>query len=312
MFKFKKEFSFIKHRKLYYIASILIIVIGIGGGLIQGFNYGIDFTGGTMIQVDMKKQVSTEAVQKIAEDMGINVDIVYSGEGNKEIIMRTTQSLTSADRNKLIAALGPDFGVTSADVLAAEQFGPSVGALLKQNAIKAVIIAIICMLIYIAIRFEWKFGIAAILALAHDIAILVGFYGLFQIPINTPFIASILVILGYSINDTIVIFDRIRENLKFMKRSKLDELIDKSINQSLVRSIATSFATVLSIVALYLLGSETIKQFTLPLIVGISVGTLSSILVASPIWYEINLLASKPKYGIDKPKSKGKARQIRA
>ena len=218
MFKFSREFNFMKHRKYFYLVSILIIVITIGGGLIQGYNYGIDFTGGTMIQVDMKKQVPSEDVKKIASDLGINVDVVYAGEGNKEIIMRTTQSLDNTDRHKLISALGTKYGVTQTDVLAAEQFGPSVGTLLKQNAVKSVIIATICMLIYIAIRFEWKFGIAAIVALAHDILIVIGVYGIFQVPVNTPFIASILVILGYSINDTIVIFDRIRENLKFMKK----------------------------------------------------------------------------------------------
>ncbi|MEI8215568.1 MAG: protein translocase subunit SecF [Eubacteriales bacterium] len=312
MLKFKREFKFIKYRKICYLVSILIIVITIGGGLIQGFNFGIDFTGGTMIQIDMKKQVSTENVQTIAKSVGITGDIVYAGEGNREIILRTTQSLTSADRIKFISALGKEYGTTNADVQAAEQFGPSVGSMLEQNAIKAVIIATICMLIYIAIRFEWKFGLAAVAALAHDILIVVGFYGLFQIPINAPFIASILVILGYSMNDTIVIFDRIRENLKIMKRTKLDELIDRSINQSLARSIATSVATLLSIIVLYFMGSETIKQFTLPLIVGITVGTLSSILVASPIWYEINMALDKPKYKLDKPKSKNKYKSMQA
>ena len=303
MFSFKKEFKFIKYRKIGYLVSILVIAIGIGGGFLQGFNFGIDFTGGTMMQIEMKKQVSVEDVKKIVAADKIVADVVYAGEGNTQIIIRTTQSLDSSMRNQLIKDLGVKYGTTNADVLAAEQFGPSIGDLLKQNAIKAMLIAIAFMLIYIAIRFEWKFGIAAIVALVHDIAILVGFYGLFQIPINTPFIASILVILGYSINDTIVIFDRIRENLKILKRTKLDDLIDKSVNQSLVRSIATSFATVLSIVALYILGGETIKQFTLPLIVGISVGTLSSIFVASPIWYEINMLLEKsPKYVADKPK----------
>lgn len=310
MFKFKREFSFIKFRKIGYLISILVIVIGIGGGLLQGFNFGIDFTGGTMMQIDMKKEVPVDEVKQIIKADKIVADVVYAGVGNTQIIIRTTQSLDSSMRNQLIKDLGTKYGTTNADVLSAEQFGPSIGELLKQNAVKAMIIAILFMLVYIAIRFEWKFGIAAIVALIHDIAILIGFYGLFQIPVNAPFIASILVILGYSINDTIVIFDRIRENLKIMKRTKLEDLIDKSINQSLVRSIATSFATVLSIVALYILGGETIKQFTLPLIVGISVGTLSSIFVASPIWYEINMLMEKaPKYVADKPKnSKYKAK----
>jgi preprotein translocase SecF subunit len=297
MFKFNREFTFMKHRKKYYLISVLLIVIGIGGGLIQGFNFGIDFTGGTMMQIDMKQEVAVEDVNTVLKANGITADIVHAGENNREIIIRTTQSLDSALRNQVVSGLGEKFGTTSADVLAAEQFGPSIGELLKQNAIRAVLIACLFMLVYIIIRFEWKFGVAAIIALLHDILILVGFYGLFQIPINSPFIASVLVIVGYSINDTIVIFDRIRENLKIMKKTKFDALIDTSINQTLVRSIATSLTTVLAILALYVMGVETIKQFTLPLIVGITVGTGSSIFVASPIWYELNqLMLVKPKY----------------
>jgi len=296
MFEIKKEFNFIKHRKWYYIVSIIIIIVSIGGGMLQGYNYGIDFTGGTMMQIDMKQEIPVSEIKKILDSNDIEADIVHAGENNREIILRTTQSLDSNMRNALISDLNEKYGTTQDDVLAAEQFGPSVGDLLKKNAVKAVIIAIICMLIYIAVRFEWKFGIAAVIALVHDILILVGFYGLFQIPVNNPFIASILVILGYSINDTIVVFDRIRENLRIMKKSKLEELIDKSINQTLVRSIATSATTVLAILALFIMGGDTIKQFTLPLIIGITSGTCSSIFIASPIWYEINKAMDKPKY----------------
>ncbi len=296
MFDFKREFEFIRHRRLYYIISALIIVITIGGGLIQGFNFGIDFTGGTMMQIDMGKEVPVSEIKKIINDNDITADIVHAGEGNREIILRTTQSLDSSMRNALLEDLGAQYGITQDNVLAAEQFGPSVGDLLKKNAVRAVLIAVMFMLIYIAVRFEWKFGIAAVIALIHDLLVLIGFYGLFQIPINNPFIASVLVILGYSINDTIVVFDRIRENLKIMKKSRLDELIDKSMNQTLVRSTVTSLTTILAIFILFILGGDTIKQFTLPLIVGILSGTYSSIFIASPVWYQINKFLDKPKY----------------
>ena len=152
------------------------------------------------------------------------------------------------------------------------------------------------MLIYIIVRFEWKFGVGAVVALIHDVLMMVAFYGLFQIPINNAFIASILIIVGYSVNDTIVIFDRIRENLKIMKKNRLEELIDKSINQTLVRSLMTSLTTIIAIIPLLILGGETIRNFILPLFVGIVAGAASSIFIASPIYYQLDRLVNKPKY----------------
>jgi preprotein translocase SecF subunit len=189
-----------------------------------------------------------------------------------------------------------EFNIDEDNVLSVEQFSPSVGELMKSNAVKAVLIATFCMLVYIIIRFEWKFGIAAIVALAHDVLVLIAFYGLFQIPINNPFIASILIVVGYSINDTIVIFDRIRENLRFMKKSRLEELIDKSINQTLFRSIMTSVTTIIAVIPLFILGGQTIRDFTLPLILGILAGGASSITIASPVYYQIDRWVNRPKY----------------
>lgn len=177
-----------------------------------------------------------------------------------------------------------------------EQFSASVGSLLKMNAFKALLIATIGMLIYIIIRFEWKFGIAAVASLIHDVLIMIAFYGLFHIPINNPFIAAILTIIGYSVNDTIVIFDRIRENLKIMRKTKMEELIDKSINQTIVRSLMTSLTTLLAIIPLLILGGETIREFVTPLMVGIVAGAVSSITISNPVYYEIDRMVNKPKY----------------
>ena len=292
----KKEFNFIKYRKYFYIISIAIIVIGIGSGLIRGFNYGIDFTGGTMLHIDMEQTVSVEEITDILENNDIEATIVHAGEGNREIIIKTTQALGNDERQSLLSDIFKEYDLSDENVLNVEQFSATVGDLLKQNALKAVIIATICMLIYIIIRFEWKFGIAAIIALIHDVLIMIAFYGLFQFQINNPFIAGILIVVGYSINDTIVIFDRVRENSKYIKRNRMEELLDKSINQTLGRSIMTSLTTIIAIIPLFVLGGEIIRNFTLPLIVGILAGAFSSITIASPVYFQLDKLVYKPKY----------------
>lgn len=293
---FKRDFNFIRYKKWYYIISVAVIVIGLGSGFVRGFNTGIDFTGGTMLHLNMNKVVTVKDIEKIMNDNNMDCTVVHAGEGNKEIVIKTTSSLDTKARQELMEAFHEKYGVEEKDIIAIEQFSPSIGKLLKQNAFKAVLIAAIGILIYIIIRFEWKFGIAALVALIHDVLVVVAFYGLFRIPINNPFIAAVLIIVGYSINDTIVVFDRIRENLKIMKKSKLEELVDKSINQTLVRSVMTSVTTVVAIVPLYIMGGATIREFTLPLMIGIVAGAVSSIVIASPVYFELDRLINKPKY----------------
>jgi SecD/SecF fusion protein len=307
MFDIKRQFSFMKYKNYYYIVSVAIMVLGIGIGLIRGFNYGIDFTGGTMMQLDMGKQVTVTdiaEIQKVLVADKIDADIVQAGKGNNEVIIRTVQALDASSRQKVLDDIFAKYNLTNKNVLAIDQFGPSVGDMLKQNAIKAVIIASICMLIYISIRFEWKFGLASILAVMHDVLILIAFYGAFNMPINNPFIAAVLTIVGYSIMDTIVIFDRIRENLGVMKKSKLEELIDHSINQTLGRSLMTSVGTISAIIPLCILGGETIRNFTLPLIIGIIAGTGSSIFIASPLYYQFCTISGGARYKAKKRKNR--------
>ena len=296
-FAIKKEFDFIGIRKKYYILAAAIIIIGLGLGMIRGFNYGIDFTGGTMMQFDMKKQVAITEVENSLKQVGVNAsEIVYGGENNEEIIIRTMDSLDNDARNKVISQFNKDFSIDEDDILSVEQFGPSIGKDLRNNAIKAVLIAAVGMLIYIAFRFEWKFGVAAIVGVAHDVLMVLALYGILNITINSPFIAGILTVVGYSINDTIVIFDRIRENIGFMKKNKTDELINVSINQTLSRSIMTSATTLLVMVPMIVITSDSIREFMIPLVIGVLVGTLSSIFMCSPIYYELCQLTGGPKY----------------
>lgn len=302
----KKYFNVIRHRKVYYIITVLILLIGLGAGGIRGYNYGIDFTGGTMLQMDLKSHQPVASVQQVLDDQGVDGEIVYAGENQEQVIIRTIQSLDNDQRKELINGMEEAFDVTDKEVLSIEQFGPSVGQELRNNALIAVLIASLGMLIYIIIRFEWKFGLAAIAGVAHDVLMVLAFYGLFSITINSPFIAGVLTVVGYSINDTIVVFDRIRENLGIMKKSNTEELIDTSINQTLGRSIMTSFTTLLVMIPLFILTGPAIREFVLPLMIGVTVGCASSIFVASPIYYELCRITGGPRYKGAKSRKKNK------
>ena len=283
-----KTFSFIKHRKIFYIVSVSIIVIGLLWSVIFGMNYGIDFTGGTTIQVDLGKQVAIEDVEKTLKDYELDPQIIYAGEGNTQVVIKTIKSLDNAGRNEVINTLEQAYGITEDDVLASEQFGPSVGDELKENALKAIIIASIGMLIYIIFRFKsWKYGFSAVAGVVHDVLIVIAFYAIFGFTVNNPFIAAILTLVGYSINDTIVIFDRIRENKALHTRDNSEVNIDRSINQTLNRTIMTSLTTLVVMVPLCIMVSSSIREFIIPLMVGVIVGCCSSIFICSPLYYDL-------------------------
>ena len=283
-----KTFSFIKHRKVYYIISVSIIVIGLVFMMIGGMNYGIDFTGGTNIQVEMGKQVDISEVEDTLKDYDLDPTIIYAGEGNTQIVIKTIKSLENAERSEIIETLGEKYGVTQDDVLASEQFGPSVGVELKANAVKAVIIAAIGMLIYIVFRFKsWKYGFSAVIGVVHDVLMVIAFYAIFGFTVNNPFIAAILTLVGYSINDTIVIFDRIRENKRIYNKDNNETNIDRSLNQTLNRTIMTSMTTLVVMIPLCIMVSASIREFIIPLMVGVIVGCMSSIFVCSPLYYDL-------------------------
>ncbi len=280
---------FMDKRKIFYCISAGILIIGLAFGLIRGLNYGIDFTGGTMIQLDMGKQVKISQVDNAIKQFDLDPQIIYAGENNDQIVIRTIESLDKAHRAEVINAVNKEFGVKGDDnVVTQEYFGPSVGKELRNNAILAIIISALCMMIYIRIRFrEWKFGGAAMLGVLHDVLIVISFYAIFGITVDNPFIAGILTVVGYSINDTIVIFDRIRENIRYMKRGTLKETIDQSITQTLGRSMMTSLTTLIVMVPIVIIAGEAIREFVFPLMVGVLAGTYSSICVCSPVFYEL-------------------------
>lgn len=296
MFAIKRQFSFIKHRKIYYTVSVVILVIGLAFGLVRGLNYGIDFTGGTMVQIDMGKEVAMEEVEAVLDDRGIEAEVVYAGENNEQIMIRTVDAIENDERSALIADLQQEFGFDDSDILAQELFGPTVGKELRNNAIKAVLLAAVGMLIYIRLRFkEWNFGASAILGVLHDVLIVLTFYAVFNVTVNNPFIAGILTVVGYSINDTIVIFDRIRENNQLMRKDE-EEIIDISINQTLSRSIMTTFTTLIVMVPMFIMTSASMREFILPLMVGVAAGCLSSIFICSPLYYQFSQHKRKTRY----------------
>lgn len=300
MFAIKRQLHVIKNRKKFFLASGAIIVIGLAVSLIGGMNLGIDFTGGTMIHMDMHGQVEEEAIKAIADEQGIatnQMEIVFSGADREEVIIKTNESLDNDQRTALTDALKAEFDTADEDILESEHFGPTVGKELTKNALLSLLLAAIGMLIYIRLRFrEWKFGAAAILGVLHDCLVLVAFYAVFRITVNNPFIAAILTVVGYSINDTIVIFDRVRENAKYSKGVNTEELLDNSINQTLSRSVMTSLTTLIVMVPLLLMTGEAIREFTLPLMVGVIAGCYSSIFICSPLYFVMTRRERQSRY----------------
>ena len=273
---------FIKRRKVFYIISLLIIIPGLVSLVMNGLNLGIDFTGGSIVQVQMDSSVQSAQVRSVLKEIGMDrADVSKSGN---QFLIRTTE-LDQEQTRELLDALESKF--KNVEFLSAESVGASIGKELTNKAILAVIIAALAMLVYISLRFEWTFGIAAIVSEIHDVLFVLGLFSLFQWEINTSFIAAILTVVGYSINDTIVIFDRIRENLRMKRKEDYANLVNRSITQSLNRSINTVLTSLFALVALLVFGGGNIRYFILAMVIGFVVGCYSSIFVASPVWYDI-------------------------
>lgn len=283
----------IEKTKIWFTISLTVIIIGMGFMMFKGLNYGIDFKGGTVIDVKVGKDVNKEDVGNIVDKYAKNKYALKTvNDGSELEIIIQDGVLTEDTNNKLLNDIKKELKLDD-KTINSETIGGTIGKELKEKAFLATIIAMIAMLIYIGIRFELSFGLAAIIALIHDVLITVGVYAIFGIPVNTPFIAAILTIVGYSINDTIVVFDRIRENSKRMRKVELKEIANVSIQQTMSRSINTVLTTLFTITAVYIF-VPSIREFSLPLIIGIAMGAYSSIFIASPIWV---ILKGKKKTG---------------
>ncbi len=284
----------IERRRIFYILSLLIIIPGIISLAVQGLNLGIDFRGGSMLHVKIDPSVTAPAIREALSELDLGeINVQKSGD---EVFIRTKE-LNQEQTKALIEILGNKF--EKMEFLGAESVGATIGNELTRNAILALLIAVALMLVYISIRFEWSFGVAAVVAVVHDVLVVLGIFSLVQWQINSAFIAALLTVIGYSINDTIVIFDRIRENLRASRyREDYISLLNRSIVQTLNRSVNTVLTSIFALLALLVFGGSTIKLFVLAMLIGFIAGAYSSIFIASPtvlVWESVS--PSKEKKG---------------
>ena len=294
------SFDIAKRSKIWFVISLLIIIPGLISMATRGFNFGIDFTGGTIIDLRFEQPVNIAQVRESLKPYGLDGSTIQlSGETSDvetstDVMIRTVD-LEENDRKAVMASIRSSVG--NYEVMREEKVGATIGGELITNAVMALVISWGLIILYIAYRFEFRFGIAAVIALVHDILIVLAFFSFTQRQIDSSFVAALLTIVGYSINDTIVIFDRIRENLKlhFRRGGDINELVNRSIYQTLTRSLYTVFTCMFTVLALYFFGGETTKDFAFALIIGFASGCYSSIFIASPLWLTLRNWADQKK-----------------
>jgi preprotein translocase subunit SecF len=285
-------FHFVKPRKYWYLISLLIIIPGIISLLFRGLNLGIDFTGGSLIEVEFQREVTVQEVRTVLAEYGLERSVIQLS-GDRQVLLRTPV-ITQEQNSALVKALDEQLGGHT--VLRNDAVGPVIGKELTQRAILALVIASVAMVVYITWRFEFRQGIAAVVALLHDALVTLSLFSLFWLPVDSAFVAAILTVLGYSINATIVIFDRIRETRKTAKKTEpLEDIIHRCLWQTLARSVNTALTVLFMLVALYFLGGTTLKAFVLALIIGITSGTYSSIFISSQVWLDLSNKLPKTK-----------------
>jgi len=270
-------------RKIWYIVSSIVIGIGLVFLLINGLNFGIDFIGGTIMEFAVEENVGTEDVRAVLQRIGIAEDanIQETDQDGLRGIMIRGQALDSDEIVAVEEAVRDEF--QNVEMLRTDMVGPTIGQELRINALLAMLVASIAIVAYISFRFEFRFAAVSIITLMHDVLITIGIFAILGREVNTPFVAALLTIVGYSINDTIVIFDRIRENMKLMHKVPFIEQANSAVVDTLPRSINTSITTLVAILAIYFFGGASLQTFMLALFIGMFAGTYSSIFVASPL-----------------------------
>ncbi len=275
-------FNIIEKRKIILAIPCVILLVGIVCfAVFGGFNSDIDFTGGTAMEIELGVNFDETAIRKTFSSVkGVEVSSVQSSGAQKAIVK--TKELSQEKLVELKSAVTRDF--PSSTITSVDSVSATMGQDMWWSAAKSILIAVILMLVYISIRFDLFSGLSAVIALSHDVLMMLSVYAIFQLPINSTFIAAVLTILGYSINATIVVFDRVRENSKLIRKEAFASVVNKSIWQTMMRSINTSVTTLLTLICLYILGVTSIKQFAFPLIVGVVCGTFSSVFIAGQFW----------------------------
>jgi len=315
LFHYKKPINFMGASRKFGLLSLVLVLLSWGLLFTKGFNYGIDFAGGTLIQVKYDTKAPIQKVREVLNDTpsfkGANV--TFFGSDN-EIVVRTKSSSKAVgkDVGDEIRSLLKDTGTF--EVRRVDMVGPKIGDELRTKGLMAMLLAIAGILIYVSFRFEWRFAVASVMALIHDVSIASGAIALFGVEVNLDTLAAILTLLGYSLNDTIIVFDRIREGIRTIKDPDLAGIINESITRTLSRTTLTSLTTFFVVLTLYIFGGEIINSFSFTLLVGVIVGTYSSIFIASPIlmWlgFDVRHFRAKEAEKLQREKEKEKMRAM--
>lgn len=304
--------EFIGRRKLALVVSSILLTLSIGSLVLRGLNFGIDFSGGTLVEVGYERPVAIESVRSALQQGGLEDAVVQHFGTARDVLVRLPVDVSGDDgaggaaqvSERVIKVLREPYGEVLVDdsnpgglqqcavvggavdcqvqMRRVEFVGPQVGDELTNQGSLAMLYALIGILIYVTLRFEWRFAVGSVVALVHDVLITIGVFSLFQFDFSLPVLAAVLAVIGYSLNDTIVVYDRIRENFRKMRKSGITEIINRAINQTLPRTVLTSLTTMIVVLNLLIFGGEVIRGFSIALLVGVIIGTYSSIFVASP------------------------------
>jgi len=279
----KLHFDFMGKRKLAMFFSIALIVTSLASLAIRGLVFGIDFTGGTLIEVGYAQDADLEQVRQVLANNAFSEAQVQQFGTPRDVLIRLAprEGVKSSELSDKVFGVLSQQAQGKVELRRVEFVGPQVGDELTEDGALAVLVALMAILMYVAVRFEWRFAVGSVIALVHDVTITLGFFSIFQIEFDLTVLAAVLAVIGYSLNDTIVVFDRIRENFRKIRKGDSKEIINTSLNQTLARTIVTSLTTLIVLLALFVMGGEIIHNFSLALILGILVGTYSSIYVAS-------------------------------
>jgi preprotein translocase subunit SecF len=288
------NYNFLGRRRIAYVITLAIILPGLLLVLLLGVNYSVEFTGGTLMQIQARQPIDVGAVRSALAARGVEGAEIQTFGSDRELVIRARVVRQGSDVNDtqvtsaaLQEALNTVLGAGKYTILRTEAVGPKVGGELRQKALMAILLSFFAVLAYLAYRFEWRFGVAAVIATAHDILASIAFIGIARLEVSLFVVAGLLTIIGYSLNDTIVIFDRIRENLHQRKREHFEDILNRSINETLPRTVFTGTTALGSLLALAVLGGEVVRPFALLMLFGVIVGTFSSIFIAAPALLEI-------------------------
>lgn len=284
-----KLVPFMKYRYIAYVFSLIITALCVFTIVTKGFNWGLDFTGGTVIETNFSQPADLAKVREVLTENGYSSALVQTFGGQKDVMIRLPASAGDMSLGNTVMDLIHQKLDPEAKIQSIEFVGPNVGEELTQGAIYGTLATLAMLLIYVGLRFEWRLATGGILALFHDVMVTIGLFSFLQIEIDLTFVAAILSVVGYSLNDSIVVFDRVRENFPKIRRANSVEIVDISLSQTLSRTLMTSVTTLFVVFSLYLLGGPTLHSFSLALLIGIAFGTYSSIYVAVGVALELGL-----------------------